>query len=921
MNNLKNKTIKQKMILALTIVVILLNFIMPTYSHAKFDWGGTLFSPIQSFICGLGDAVINFLQDKFLEGSVKAIDYRSQAQIDAKGPLASGMADVATWMVDHPILSSVAVGIVTGGVGTVATYAGLKGADLLTDGYFESKPFPLIQYSPIAIFSNKIPAFDINFINPSVGNTGNINQDIQNTKDTLEKKADNILSNNNASSSRKDWANGVKDALKEIKGTDGKKEDEAKKINEKNVKILNELIEKAEDQGIKTSITSYLTTSGSTASILRSTVSKWYTNLRDIAIVGLLSVLVYIGIRILLSSVSQEKAKYKKMLKDWLIGMCLVFFMHYIMVFILNGAQIVTDIFARDGNYDEVMNEVRLLVLSDDLGTQMAASLMYAVMVFYTIMFTWQYFKRTVYMAFLTMIAPLVAFTYPIDKINDGSAQAFNIWFKEYFFNAILQPVHLLLYTILVSSAMSLVETNPIYAIVAIGFISQAEKIIKKMFGFNKAEGGGLAAGVAGAALFSSGVNLLKSGVSAASAHSKGNSGKSGSGSDNKIRFDRTPNNEEAKNLKAFSSGKPGELSSGNSESSNSIGTPENSSDIGLGESSSGIGTGGSSGGAGLGGKSKTLKGNQNGLTQGLGESKYETDFFRKMEGFGNSAKGLAKKPIEMGQNKINGVKDRYRNSNNKFIKGTRDFGKFAGGTKIIRGVKGVGRVAKRYSGKMLKAAPKAIVKGYGAAALATMGVAAGLASDDYSNVFKYGSIGSAAGWAVAGSASDTMLSGGSNVRDTFKQGYYTPEEYQKKLNAKADKQWKKDEDVQRYYKSKYGSQYKEKMNQAMELRQYGVTDQKDIDTGIKLMDKGLDSLKAASIIDFTSNITREQLMDSEQRGNIENYAYNLTGSKEATQQVMNLADQVKKVSVAPKQQTSQQPTKKKTGKNGTKKK
>ena len=38
-------------------------------------------------------------------------------------------------------------------------------------------------------------------------------------------------------------------------------------------------------------------------------------------------------------------------------------------------------------------------------------------------------------MAFLTIIAPLVALTYPIDKINDGKAQAFNMWFKEYIFN------------------------------------------------------------------------------------------------------------------------------------------------------------------------------------------------------------------------------------------------------------------------------------------------------------------------------------------------------------------------------------------------------------------------------------------------------------------------------------------------------
>ena len=47
---------------------------------------------------------------------------------------------------------------------------------------------------------------------------------------------------------------------------------------------------------------------------LQSSISTWYKTLRLIAIVGLLSVLVYVGIRILISSTGQEKAKYKKML-------------------------------------------------------------------------------------------------------------------------------------------------------------------------------------------------------------------------------------------------------------------------------------------------------------------------------------------------------------------------------------------------------------------------------------------------------------------------------------------------------------------------------------------------------------------------------------------------------------------------------
>ena len=52
-------------------------------------------------------------------------------------------------------------------------------------------------------------------------------------------------------------------------------------------------------------------------------------------------------------------------------------------------------------------------------------------------------------MSFFTMIAPLVALTYPVDKVKDGKAQAFDMWFKEYIFNLLIQPMHLILYTIL----------------------------------------------------------------------------------------------------------------------------------------------------------------------------------------------------------------------------------------------------------------------------------------------------------------------------------------------------------------------------------------------------------------------------------------------------------------------------------------
>lgn len=79
-------------------------------------------------------------------------------------------------------------------------------------------------------------------------------------------------------------------------------------------------------------------------------------------------------------------------------------------------------------------------------------------------------------LAFLTIIAPLMAMTYPLDKLQDGSAQGFNTWLKEYIFNLLIQPVHLILYTVLIGASMDLVADNIVFALVALGFILQAEK-------------------------------------------------------------------------------------------------------------------------------------------------------------------------------------------------------------------------------------------------------------------------------------------------------------------------------------------------------------------------------------------------------------------------------------------------------------
>ncbi|MGN1326626.1 MAG: hypothetical protein ACI4VQ_00855 [Clostridia bacterium] len=264
---------------------------------------------------------------------------------------------------------------------------------------------------------------------------------------------------------------------------------------------------------------------------LKQVVSSWYLAIRNIAIVGLLSVLLYIGIRIIISSSANDKAKYKQFFEDWLIALCLIFFMHYIMSFTMTISEQVTNMLSNagqsvnsDGSIRQCViqlddgtswssnftNVARMKVQYDGLVQKLGYTVIYVALTAYTVYFTIIYLKRLLMLAFYTLMAPAVALTYPIDKMKDGRAQAFNFWLKDYIFYALLQPLHMLLYTVFISSALELAANNMIYAIVAIAFIVPAEKIIKQMFGIKgntEDRVGGFMGGAVAGSLFS---NLKK---------------------------------------------------------------------------------------------------------------------------------------------------------------------------------------------------------------------------------------------------------------------------------------------------------------------------------------------------------------------------------------------------------------------------
>ena len=270
---------------------------------------------------------------------------------------------------------------------------------------------------------------------------------------------------------------------------------------------------------------------------LRNTISGWYYNLRNFAIVALLSVLVYVGIRMVTSVISQDKAKYKIMFKDWLVALCLLVIMHYIMIGILNVTDMITEAIGIDGGGGNQTGYIMSLIenininkenakemgetryIDDTTGKEytladaFAYELLLLFIVALTFIFAWKYLKREFTIIFLILLGPISCITYPIDKISDGKAQAFNKWLTEFIYNILVQPFHLLLYLVLCGTAIELSSENILYGLACLAMLIPAEKFVKEMFGFKDKLGGGPLAAMATGAAGTQLLNKIKGGA------------------------------------------------------------------------------------------------------------------------------------------------------------------------------------------------------------------------------------------------------------------------------------------------------------------------------------------------------------------------------------------------------------------------
>ena len=421
--------------------------------------------------------------------------------------------------------------------------------------------------------------------------------------------------------------------------------------------------------------------------------------------------------------------------------------------------------------------------------------------------------------------------------------------------NVILQPVHLLLYMSLIGAASDLVAKNPLYALVAIGFLIPAEKFIKNMFGLNKASSTSDFGTFAGTALAYEGLKKLGSSISGDS--SKGaKTVKGGTSSSNEA--------EEAK----FNKIRRAELGSYAANDGNNEETEEDNKD------------------------NNTPRMND------------------------NNSKELSEEQRKQEEQERQEARERFAASQRYQLSEVHPLERREGNKKriAIRAAKTIGKGALKGAVKGAKVATKgAFAVGGGA-----IGLAAGIGTGDLRNAIGYTVAGATAGGKigsgvtgmvenVAKSGTQAISSGYDKLADVYNEESYGSKAAKdmraERLNNRERKRFLRDEEQQKKYTEMkrdigYDGDLKDLMNAAADYKEAGVSDDM-IKNALKVEQKrdgtvgGINHSKMIDVASFATDngYKKSDILGNKTRSDMEDVVQSTIAPKDRYEVMKNIAD------------------------------
>ena len=224
--------------------------------------------------------------------------------------------------------------------------------------------------------------------------------------------------------------------------------------------------------------------------IVRDSIATWYYAIRNVTIAIMLLILIYIGIKIAISSVASEKAEYKRMLVNWVVGFLIIFIIHYFLILVLNINSTILGWIKNAqqsmGYEDSIYETVRTKAYEIKFTSGTVGTILYIILVILMLKFLYVYIKRFLAVCILIVMAPMMGASYAISKVRTGKAKPFNQWMKDYTMLVLIQSVHALIYTCFVTVALQLTNesiTGIVLSLFVMNFMLKATNIFTDIFG------------------------------------------------------------------------------------------------------------------------------------------------------------------------------------------------------------------------------------------------------------------------------------------------------------------------------------------------------------------------------------------------------------------------------------------------------
>lgn len=228
----------------------------------------------------------------------------------------------------------------------------------------------------------------------------------------------------------------------------------------------------------------------SSLQIIRDSVASWYYIIRNITIAVMLIILIYVGIRMAITTVASEKAEYKRMLVSWVVGFLIIFLIQYFLILVLNiNSSILGWIMDSQnslGFEDGIYETVRRKAYEIKFSSGMAGTILYIILIILMIKFLYVYLKRFLAVCILIVMAPMMGASYAISKVRTGKAKAFTRWMKDYTLLVLIQSVHALIYTIFLTVVLEITNESLagiVLALIVMNFMLKAANIFTSIFG------------------------------------------------------------------------------------------------------------------------------------------------------------------------------------------------------------------------------------------------------------------------------------------------------------------------------------------------------------------------------------------------------------------------------------------------------